>query len=384
MVEKRIFYFVALIGALFIVPSPLFADKLTQFSNNFARTIFISKTDELAPPEIGVSEEQPAEVEETKTEKKTVEPSNTKDEYSALQERVRAGMNEDEIKEYFGEPTERFPVLGDKEAPAPARAMQVAFELGHQELAYEYAKQYARYLADVESRVDDVTGMIGKAMVSEGILKKNSWAADKRYDKYDELLSKDLEARTDKVLEEKLDNQTGGMLAKAIEEEREARSQAEARRQQEESPVVPIDDETEEQIAAWREQTRKALREKAPVDPFGEVFIYFFFSAYDKQSLAMLPEIEQLWQKVKDNKKIKFEALYIDELAENKIAKFKAATKITFPITFGKEYAQQLKIVDFPTVTVIPKNIKQGVIERGYRRFFYLDELVSLMTGSRS
>jgi hypothetical protein len=60
---------------------------------------------------------------------------------------------EERLIELSGKPEEDAPVLADEKAPKPFKAMMIAMQEGRDDLAIKYARQFVRYLQDVQNRV---------------------------------------------------------------------------------------------------------------------------------------------------------------------------------------------------------------------------------------
>jgi hypothetical protein len=75
----------------------------------------------------------------------------------------------------YGDPTKNAPILAVENAPKPFQAMMEALQDGEQGVAFEYAKQYVRYLRDFQERNTRVMSMINYAGRREGVLDEKNW-----------------------------------------------------------------------------------------------------------------------------------------------------------------------------------------------------------------
>ncbi len=70
----------------------------------------------------------------------------------------------------YGDPAKNTPVLAIENAPAPFKAMMESLQEGQDELAFQYAKQYVRYLGNVQDRTTRVQSLVGFAQKRENMI----------------------------------------------------------------------------------------------------------------------------------------------------------------------------------------------------------------------
>ncbi|RMG43856.1 MAG: hypothetical protein D6719_02990 [Candidatus Dadabacteria bacterium] len=277
----------------------------------------------------------------------------------------------EDIKEKFGDPNDPTPVYAKTDAPAPFQAMMAAMELGDQKLAFQYAKQYARYMRDFQSRTNEVSRMIEVALMKAGV--RQDVSDSPRYDPIRSAIESDKEQKEmeeqHKALMKKLPKDARDMINKAKEEV--------------EKDYEPEKSENEEAFDEnlERRKLRVELAQKLPRDPKGELSIYFFFQPLSKEALKMGPEIEKLYQRSKSDPRLKIMGFTMTTVTEDKLTQFRNATGSSFPLINNGQLAKSLKLTKSPTTVIMTDNSGQSVFEEGYRKFYYLDEAVNIMQG---
>ena len=69
-------------------------------------------------------------------------------------------LTEQQLVARFGDPAQELPVIDKGEGPLPLRAMQHALQAGNRRMAFEYAKQYVRYLNQLSKRSEEVQKLV--------------------------------------------------------------------------------------------------------------------------------------------------------------------------------------------------------------------------------
>ena len=229
----------------------------------------------------------------------------------------------DDVIKQYGDPTQRTPVLGVKDAPLPFKGMMAAKELGDEMLFHEYAKQYVHYITDVQGTTDSVMKAVNNVMRDEGLL-------------------------------------PGG--------DRNA-------------PAPAAEESIDE--GKVREEIRKAIV-NYPVDPYGEVDVYVFLKGDSKNSELMLPELDTFSRTIKANEKVRFAALMLDAGKKEELQAIQKKYNLSFELHGGAQMAKKLGVKGTPTLVFVPRNLKKKmVVEEGYRRYFFLDEVLMHMQGRK-
>ncbi len=298
------------------------AENVINFYNhNSAKTVFTDEATATASPEIGYFEKRSNK---PKLEKASVSTKGQAAQSPATAAPTVMPNSKDAIVKMYGDPDQNVPLPGREDAPAPFRAMMASLELGDTELAQKYAKQYVKYLKGVQTKTDEVMALVNKAMSAEGMIQK----------------------------QELLDDEAPAVVEQGFDEEKA------------------------------RDDVQVALKDTVPQDPFGEVDVYFFFKMDDENSRLVLPEIAAFYAVIKDDPKIKFVALSLDNASREDLQEYKDTLGITFPIRGGIKLAKKLNVSAVPATLIMTHNSPQKVVvENGFRRAFYLEEVTNLMKG---
>jgi len=330
MKREEFYLYIAILVFLFATTGVCADNALNFYPQNSAKTIFVDQGKATNSPEIGYFESKNKKA-EIAAIAATIQIKTSENQSSQKQNDKELPKTKDAIAKMYGDPEAEVIVPGREDAPGPFRAMMASLEMGDAELAQKYAQQYVKYLKSVQTRTDSVMALVNKAMTSEGMLKKENVENDDSID-----IAKLSEAQnTENFDEEKA-----------------------------------------------RKDIRSALKGTVPQDPFGEVDIYFFFQMDDENSRLMLPEIRTFYESIKDNSKIKFIALSLDNASREDIKEYSDTFDIKFPIRGGMTLAKKLNVSAVPMTLIMTHNSPQKVVvEKGFRRSFYLEEVANLMVG---
>ena len=359
---KILVFFIAL-----AMPGQALSDSNQFFEPNVSRHIF-SKEAVLQPSEnfqhfrktnIGPAEK----VAEEETQEALPEPEMTP---------------EDELRAEFGDPSEVHPVLAKNDAPKPFRAMMAAMNKGEDKLAYDYAKQYVRYVQDLNRSNMRAVGLSQLAMVREGLISEgdviNSVNPEDRK-LLDQDIKEHLDAEKSKSYLGNLDPATRALLLKAkgdvIKED-----------VVEDEFAEEIEDELAEEERVQRFKAKLELNKKfIPVDPEGKVDVIFFFEPEQINSIKMAPAIEAVFRESLEDENLNLIAFTLSPMDRDRELKFKRITHANFPIKSASEAARAMGVTQAPATVVISQSTGESVVEVGNRSFFYLDELIQKMQG---
>lgn len=186
---------VAISIAALVLSNVVYADNVINFyEHNSAKTTFAEEAAPTATPELGYA---PARV-SLKVDANSAQTSDTfQIKHPASQDSLSGNtkiskdsdddvtkntatrtMTREEIIKAFGSPDGDLPVNGVDNAPQPFKAVQRALELGDDQLAYEYAKQYVKYIRKVGDRSNQIGQLMSQVMKNE----KAKEAQDKEVD----------------------------------------------------------------------------------------------------------------------------------------------------------------------------------------------------------
>ena len=282
----------------------------------------------------------------------------------------------------FGDPSAEFPITPVESAPTPFKGMIEAQKAGEYQLAFQYARQYVRYKRALQDNARLVTGMLGKAMVREGLLPERSWANTEDYEDLQPLLDKDLkDAAAAKQLEQdkfalepedlgQYDEQTQELLRRAsIAEDNEASGKSVAQ------PSSP------EEERALRSKIHVELARTLPRDPKGLVDAYFFVRLSDQHAIKALPAIEQLYRKWGGDKKVNIIVLTPDLIPAHVISQFRQRYNLSVPIKSGGTLAKKLKVERTPEAVLVAPSSGSMVRLEEISEFIKLDEMIAVVRG---
>lgn len=360
------------------------------YPKDAAKTVFVSEVKMTKGLEIGYYKDQ--------AEKVSAEIKNPEKKLDQAVEVEQSDQDEKDpvakiLKEY-GDPTAEAAINAKSDAPKPFKAMMAALEAGDEKLAFQYSKQYTRYLNRVQERVNKVTGLVGIAMESQGMLGEDDWQNSPRYAETRSAVAEELELAKLKKEESSvrdLDPKVAAMLDRAkkqevIDQAKIAKMQGNDQEEDYEPNAKQAQhdqhDNFDEKKA--RLEVRAAIKASIPADTYGEVDIYFFFRPKDRNSLLILPEVQAVYDKYQaqiKSGKVKFLAVSLDALDGSALGTFTEKNQISFPITSGMSLAKKLEIKGYPTTVFVARNSGKAVYEEGFRRSFYMDEVLGLMQG---
>jgi hypothetical protein len=224
---------------------------------------------------------------------------------------------------FYGKPEEDPAIPSDEKAPVPFKAMMAAMDSGNDELAYNYARQYVRYLRNTSERVDRTVKFQELALEREGIRPGNL-----KDNPYTHLLEKDFEKE-----ETKKELSLSGIDPKAQRLIRQAEQEM-----------------TSEQ---------KADENQIPKDPKGEVDAYLVFTLGDSQSVENAKSFQKLYEDFVHNQKITFRALSRKPATDSELLTFASLTGLEAPIQDGSKLVGGLGVEGQTQIILVAKNIKQ-------------------------
>lgn len=322
-----------------------------------------------------------------KADKKTSQPLTAKP--SSVTDAKELSPTEKILAQY-GDPSADPPVTAQKDAPAPFQAMLDSLAVNDEKLAYQYAKQFVRYRQRQKNSVELAMALQGLAMEERGVVTDKDWQSSPRYNELRQLvMDQDNVEQAESAAEDKSyirrdDAGPFDLFRKAHELEQKAQAALEAEEDAvEEVATYQSPEQLKQTEAAKRHQIRQQLAGKVPVDPKGEIDIFFFFMPADKNARLMAKQIEAVHQQTKDSPKVNIVGVTMDVANSLAISSFQKTTKTTFPILSGAVLAQKLEVKQSPTTVLRGRNNGQALYETGVRDRIYLEEVVRAMGGGR-
>jgi hypothetical protein len=284
---------------------------------------------------------------------------------------------QEKIAKEFGDPFDPFPVKGIDTAPKPYRAAIAALEIGDEELAAKYMIQYERYQKRLEDIQNKLVAIEGQVMMKEDMLPAGAWPDGEEYKEFRYLRDLDFrEQDKEKQKEMELDRYRGELDSKARQAIARAKQSQYELLPEEAAPVADSLNEKEE-----RANARRLLAGRVPVDPLGKVDVYFFFRPYNKDAIAMAPDLERLYQSVKQDPKVNIAAFAMGTDGAGAVHGFKRDAKLSVPLMKGTMLAQRLNVSVSPTMVFLTQTKSKPHYEEGLRNFYFMDELLKIMQG---
>ena len=395
---------IAFLMATFLLPAPAHSQsekKNSFFKEGSVQDIFGKNVEEVGQSELEyfvpikptMTPEPEPDVEQPvgKKDKKSEEIDPKKTKYSSVED----------LKKAFGDGADDPPVLPQGEAPQPFVAMMQAMELGDEDLAFQYAKQYVRYRERQKKAMKMIMALQGLAMEREGLLDEEGWQRSAEYEEYRPILERDLAKEVDKKTKEDQDQKAKIEGSQGIGGERvdlradeskgefdlfarakrltDKAATLDARESMNQTPASVPTISPEEERSRLAHQV--ALRGKVPVDPEGKVDIFFFFQAEQGKSKQMGQVVERLYRRFLPDSRVTVVGLSMDSSNTLDVERFTRSVGAGFPTQPGSFIATQLKITEAPVMLFRSPNTGGSFIERGVKDLSYLEAVVKSMQG---
>lgn len=370
-----------LLIALLCFPALSSAENQTGFyEKNSAKSVFGKAAKIKAPKEIVMLLPEKIEEDEKEVEEVINQGITTKAATSEITTTTVEDKNlslEQQLQKKYGNPTEEFPVTGIDSAPVPFRAMIEALDKGDKELAFKYAVQYVRYRRQLEQVTNQAVSLVGQGYVREGVLPENSWASSPEHQ--ENFYLRNLDIGEDKLKTEPAPPTVSKLSLKAqeiIKRSKEAKfNLVDQEVEKIDTETLKVDEKTE------KEQAKKELKGKVPVDPKGQIDIYFFFDPQDKVAMGLAKDIEKIYEMSQKDKKLEFVGLTIDKINISEIEYFNAMTQTKIPFISGSNLAEQMDIKKSPTTVFVTHNTMQYYKLEEVKSIYYIEELIAYMQG---
>ena len=327
------------------------------YDKNSTRNVFGPRPEVNPQPEMKYFPEKPVFVLE---QEKKAEGAGTKT--AAKDEPAKS------IIEEFGDPETDVPVLAIAEAPKPFKGMMKSLQDGNDDLAYRYAKQYARYLRDFEERTSRVAGLTQLAMVSEGSIPetmvKGSLGTQQDYKK----LTEDLQAQREKQksLIMRLDGKALALVAKAQEDE-----VLDGKK-----PEVDFKQQLDVQL---QEARREVSRRQYPRAADGKLDVLVFFRSTDDRSLQMLSVLDLIARSKESDRRVSFSGIAVDTISQDDLASLRGRLNVSFLLESKPELLAKFPVNKAPTTVIVVRANGEALVEEGERSPLFFEELLKAM-----
>lgn len=401
---KRILFCNILILFIFILDANAGGQSKAFFEQGSAKSVFL--------PESKITDQQKVEYfrvkDEESKEEQSLKDQKTQDSKDDLQNSKVVDSNKKELTKsekiisQYGNPEEDLTYYPENNAPAPFKGIIAALQAGDEELAFKYAKQYINYTAKESDLVGKTIAFQKLALEGLGRTEQGSFSDDTDVAQYRYLLEKELKEKKEKEEKER-------KFAKAVKLSKKDttlfdsfsdsyKSQIEKINSNAASYYDEIDAIKKEQIKSGKiveqeqsiEEKSKDLIQRAsirneyngrvPVDPKGEVSIYFFFKPNESSSIELGLQVEDLYKSIVKEQKVHLVGVNVDGVS---LAGFKRATKAKFPVLVGDRLVKLMGISAFPSIYFRCENTGEAFVFNKVARKFELKEILSLMRGEK-
>ncbi len=363
---------ILVVAALWLSPQAFAAERENFFAPNTARDVLPESV--LHSDISGIEFFLPVrkKIEEEEREAPEVSPA-------ALLEQKPEQQFPDKTQELlakYGSPDEDEPVKTEANAPKTLTAMIEARRAGMEDLAFQYARKHARYLRSLKENGVYMTGLIGKAMVAEGMLPENSWPRSTQYEEQDILLQRNRESEKEKKTDIVEDAELS--LGELDDGTRDLLRRAQAAEDADDTKDVKIEEKPKP------EDNRAAIRAKLrgiPADPKGQVSVYVFLRLTDPNTLSHLKEIQKLYDDYRADKNVRIVPMSIDSTSLDDIGKMQAIMGISFPVRNAAGTALRLQVRESPTLLFVSETTDKVIRETGFKGITYYDEVIKAIKG---
>jgi hypothetical protein len=255
----------------------------------------------------------------------------------------------EQLVAFYGNPNQDAPLTPDEKAPVPYKAMMAAMDSGNEKLAYQYARQYVRYMRNMSDRVGRTVQMQEVAVEREGIRPGNV-----QNNPYTKLLEADLESE-----ESSNELSVAGLDPKAQRMIRQA------------------------QAEAMQEQSQLESKDTAPVDPQGEVNVLFFFDPTQRASYTRAKDVEALALKFARHTNVSFLALSSSNLTTAELLNFSEKSGLSLPVQNGGKAYGAFGGGTVPALLFVTKNSKKVVRVEDQLNILEMEATLKKMTGGK-
>ncbi len=296
----------------------------------------------------------------------------------------------DRIVREFGKPEEDDAILGDEKAPKPFKAMMHALQAGDKELAFQYARRYARYMNNFRERSGLAARLHSLGNEIEGYQPRQDHSEESDPSGFMDLYRKEM---SDAIKNESevlaVNPEAKALLARAQGELSEREGKPSTVSAGPDSPssrprVGGRGEKAPRGEAFERALVRENHPQGVPVDPEGKVTVYFFLSSSELGPTSMIGDVQRLFDRYERDPNIRVQGISLVPLPELNVRQLlRYNLAVTFPIEHNREFATSLGVDYTPAVAVVAETLGKAVLEKGHRTVWYLDELVRMVAGRR-
>ncbi|MGI6679977.1 MAG: hypothetical protein ACOX3T_00545 [Bdellovibrionota bacterium] len=304
----------------------------------------------------------------------------------------------------YGNPEEDLTYYPENNAPAPFKGIMAALQIGDEDLAFRYAKQYINYTAKESDLVGKTIAFQKLALEGTGRAEEGRFSNDSDVVQYKYLLEKEKElkekkereererkltkaiklSKSDKTLFDSFDDSYKVQIQRSNKEAKSYYDTLEAKKQEKiaKGELVEEKESVEEKSEKLIERAaiRNEYQGRVPVDPAGEVSIYFFFKPNEKASINLGIHVEELYKSIIKDQNVHLVGVNVDGLSLNA---FKRITKANFPVLNGDRLVRLMGIETFPSIYFRCETSGEAFVFNKAARKYELREILSLMRGEK-
>ena len=264
----------------------------------------------------------------------------------------------DDVLKTYGDPTKDAPVLAQENAPKPFKAMMAAFETGDDQLAYQYARQWVRYMGNLQKRTLRVVEAAKAAQQGEAVLSDTAPESNRL---------RQMIVNDNANLAANLDPRAQAILKQAEADE-------DAAPQMSQNPL-------EQQELKAREEVRRQIAGKIPVDPKGRADVYLFLGVNDKDTEKFVQLANQIYERTSMIDNVNFAAFSTARLNKDAMQRIRQRLGLNFDLLVGDSFSKELQLRTTPAVVIVSPTTGKVIKESGDKPFFYYDELIAAVQG---
>lgn len=274
--------------------------------------------------------------------------------------------DKDGIVAKYGDPADDKKIVPRGDAPPEFMGMAAAINAGDEQLAFDYARAYARRMKRLQDFVDRAAEYNSLAMEAEGFEDSpdtNSPSAQFSIERkaLQDKIEQAREERLASIAKTKFDDKAEAMLKSGESEVAKARM---AR-----SPNdVPVSGNIPKSLTP-------------PIDPEGRVRALVFFAPSSMPLEQFLTEMEDLAKRLKGTKNVDIRLLSTEPLTEIQLAAARETMDSRLKVQNGYALAEHFKVVKVPSVILVAETSKEIFPMEGTSDAGQIAEMIRYMQG---
>jgi len=303
---------------------------INMFEKGYASDFFPGSVEELDNEE--AKEKKPEGDAKLESEEKEVAKAPTNEKTSAKE----AEPAKDKLKgpvfvgDYQPEdsisPDEDPRVRINKDAPAPFINMAESHMRGDHETAARYADQWVRYQQNFFFEVRELTELIGQALIRQKQIKEDDWRGVPQLIDYEFAKTR---------------RETGDLFR----------------------------------------PSQDVAMDRIKPDAHNQAEVYYFFNFNCAWCRYMAPDVERLYQSVKNDPNVKIVGLTMGDTPKEWMKEYRDYTGLTMPVLEGEKMAKAFNVRFVPALVVVAPNGKRAYLKTGTQSFDRMYQFVRKVQG---